>query len=167
MLLMSYEEIEEAMKELARVKKELEEMETKNKLLTKQNKVLKEKVKKYLHEKLLDRRKIKMYKAHIYATMLKDTMENDAVLKSIELNAYVGNKGYDEMLEKYHRNKSTEIVCQIEGISTTFDRIAESGRINHAAEIYENILDKNKENVKETIDELEKSGMIDLALKII
>lgn len=153
MLLMGYEEIEEAMKELEAKRKELEKVKISNEMLTKENEELK--------------RKIKMYKAHIYATMLKDTMENDAVLKSIELNAYVGNKGYDEMLEKYHRNKSIEIICQVEGISTTFDRIAESGRINHAAEIYENILDKNKENVKETIDELEKSGMIDLALKII
>lgn len=153
MLLMGYEEIEEAMKELEAKRKELEKVKISNEMLTKENEELK--------------RKIKMYKAHIYATMLKDTMGNDAVLKAIELNAYVGNKGYDEMLEEYHRNKSTEIVCQIEGISTTFDRIAESGRINHAAETYENILDKNKENVKETIDKLEKSGMIDLALKII
>lgn len=153
MLLISHEGIEELVKGLERKKEELEKVKISNEMLTKENEELK--------------RKIKMYKAHIYATMLKDTMENDGVLKSIELNAYVGNKGYDEILEEYHRNKSIEIVCQIEGISTTFDRIAESGRINHAAEIYENILDKNKENVKETIDELEKSGMIDLALKMI
>lgn len=153
MLLISHEGIEELVKGLERKKEELEKEKISNEMLTKENEELK--------------RKIKMYKAHIYATMLKDTMENDSVLREIELNAYVGNKGYDEMLEEYHRNKSIEIICQVEGISTTFDRIAESGRINHAAEIYENILDKNKENVKETIDELEKSGMIDLALKII
>lgn len=167
MLLMSYEEIEEAMKELAKVKKELEEMETKNELLTKQNETLKEKAGKYMRETLSDRRKIKMYKAHIYATMLNDAITNDVTLKAMELNARTGYEEFNRMVEEYYKNKETEIICQVEGLGLTFDRFAELGRINHAAEIYEKGLEENKENVKETLDGLEKSGVVDLALKMI